>query len=53
MEKFYVTWEEIEELVDLLAKQIAQSGIQIEYIFGYSGEDLSLLLCYPINLGSQ
>ena len=34
MEKFYVTWEEIEELVDLLAKQIAQSGYQIEYIFG-------------------
>jgi uncharacterized protein len=34
MEKFYVTWEEVEELVDLLAKQIAQSGYQIEYIFG-------------------
>ena len=34
MEKFYVTWEEIEELVDILAQQIAQSGIQIEYIFG-------------------
>ena len=34
MEKFYITWEEVEELVDLLAKQIAQSGYQIEYIFG-------------------
>ena len=34
MEKFYVTWEEIEELVDLLAKQITESGYQIEYIFG-------------------
>ena len=34
MEKFYVTWEEVEELVNLLAKQIAQSGYQIEYIFG-------------------
>jgi hypoxanthine phosphoribosyltransferase len=34
MEKFYVTWEEIEELVDLLAQQIIQSDHQIEYIFG-------------------
>lgn len=34
MEKIYVTWEEIEELVDLLSKQITQSGYQIEYIFG-------------------
>lgn len=34
MEKFYVTWDEIEELVDLLAKQIIKSGHQIEYIFG-------------------
>ena len=34
MEKFYVTWEEIEELVDLLCSQIIKSGIQIEYIYG-------------------
>jgi len=34
MEKFYVTWEEIEELVELLCLQIVKSGIQIEYIFG-------------------
>jgi hypoxanthine phosphoribosyltransferase len=34
MEKFYVTWEEVEELVDLLAQQITKSGHQIEYIFG-------------------
>ena len=34
MEKFYVTWEEIDELVNLLAKQIIQSGYQIKYIFG-------------------
>jgi len=32
--KLFYSWEEIEELVDLLAQQIAQSGIQIEYIFG-------------------
>ena len=34
MEKLYYSWEEIEELVDLLAKQITKSGYQIEYIFG-------------------
>ena len=34
MEKLYYNWEEVEELVDLLAKQITQSGYQIEYIFG-------------------
>ncbi len=34
MEKFYVTWEEIDELVDLLAKQITNSTYQIDYIFG-------------------
>ena len=34
MEKFYVTWEEIDELVDLLAKQITNSTHQIDYIFG-------------------
>ncbi len=34
MEKFYVTWEEIDELVDLLAKQITNSTNQIDYIFG-------------------
>jgi hypoxanthine phosphoribosyltransferase len=34
IEKVYITWDEIEELVDILAQQIAQSGIQIEYIFG-------------------
>jgi hypoxanthine phosphoribosyltransferase len=34
MEKFYVTWNEIEELTDLLCSQITQSGYQIEYIFG-------------------
>jgi hypoxanthine phosphoribosyltransferase len=34
MEKFYITWDEIEELVDILAQQIAQSGIQIEHIYG-------------------
>lgn len=34
MEKFYVTWEEIEELVDLLAQQITKSNYQFEHIFG-------------------
>jgi len=34
MEKLHITWEEIEELVDLLAKQIANSEKQIDYIFG-------------------
>ena len=34
IEKFYVTWDEIEELVDLLCSQIIKSGIQIEYIYG-------------------
>jgi hypoxanthine phosphoribosyltransferase len=34
MEKFYVTWDEIEELTDLLCSQIIKSGIQIEHIFG-------------------
>ena len=34
MEKLYYSWEEVEELVDLLAKQITKSGYQIEYIFG-------------------
>ena len=34
MEKFYVTWEEIEELVDLLCLQIVRSGYQITDIYG-------------------
>lgn len=34
MEKFHVTWEEVEELVDFLAKQITNSTHQIDYIFG-------------------
>ena len=34
MEKIYITWEEIEELVELLCLQIVKSGIQIEHIFG-------------------
>jgi len=34
MEKFYVTWEEIEELVDLLCLQIVKSGYQITDIYG-------------------
>ena len=34
MGKFYVTWDEIEELVELLCLQIAKSGIQITDIYG-------------------
>jgi hypoxanthine phosphoribosyltransferase len=34
MEKLYYNWEEVEELVDLLAQQIIKSGRQIKYIFG-------------------
>jgi hypoxanthine phosphoribosyltransferase len=34
MEKFYITWEEIEELVELLCLQIVKSGYQIEHIYG-------------------
>jgi len=34
MEKVYYSWEEVEELVDLLAQQIVKSGRQIEHIFG-------------------
>ena len=34
IEKYYVSWNEIDELVDSLTQQIAQSGIQIENIFG-------------------
>ena len=34
MEKFYVTWDEIEELVELLCLQIVKSGYQIEHIYG-------------------
>jgi hypoxanthine phosphoribosyltransferase len=34
MEKFYITWEEIEELVDLLCSQIVKSGYQITDIYG-------------------
>ena len=34
IEKFYVTWEEIEELVDLLCSQIVKSGYQITDIYG-------------------
>ena len=33
-EKHYVSWDEIDELVNSLTQQIAQSGIQIENIFG-------------------
>jgi uncharacterized protein len=33
-EKYYVSWDEIDELVNSLTQQIAQSGIQIENIFG-------------------
>ena len=34
IEKRYVSWNEIDELVNSLTQQIAQSGIQIENIFG-------------------
>ncbi len=34
IEKFYVTWDEIEELVDLLCSQIVKSGYQITDIYG-------------------
>ena len=34
MEKIYVTWDEIEELVELLCLQIVKSGYQIEHIYG-------------------
>ena len=34
IEKCYVSWNEIDELVNSLTQQIAQSGIQIENIFG-------------------
>ena len=34
MEKIYITWEEIEELVDLLCSQIVKSGYQITDIYG-------------------
>jgi hypoxanthine phosphoribosyltransferase len=34
MEKFYVTWNETEELVELLCLQIAKSGYQITDIYG-------------------
>ena len=33
-EKHYVSWDEIDELVNSLTQQITQSGIQIENIFG-------------------
>jgi hypoxanthine phosphoribosyltransferase len=33
-EKHYVSWNEIDELVNSLTQQIAQSGIQFENIFG-------------------
>lgn len=32
--KTYLSWGEIEELVDLLCSQIIKSGVQIEYVFG-------------------
>jgi len=52
MEKFYVTWEEIEELVDLLAKQIIKSGYQIEYIFGLQRGGLipAVLLSHKLDI---
>jgi hypoxanthine phosphoribosyltransferase len=34
IEKRYVSWNEIDELVNSLTQQIAQSGIQFENIFG-------------------
>jgi hypoxanthine phosphoribosyltransferase len=34
MEKIYVTWDEIEELVDILCLQIVRSGYQITDIYG-------------------
>ncbi len=34
MKKRYVSWNEIDELVNSLTQQITQSGIQIENIFG-------------------
>jgi hypoxanthine phosphoribosyltransferase len=34
IEKCYVSWNEIDELVNSLTQQIAQSGIQFENIFG-------------------
>ena len=52
MEKFHVTWEEIEELVDILAKQITKSGYQIEYIFGLQRGGLipAVLLSHKLNI---
>jgi len=34
MEKFYVTWDEVEKLVDLLSRQIKGSLHPVKYIFG-------------------
>ena len=32
--KIFVSWDEVEELVDILCTQIIRSSIQIDYIFG-------------------
>ena len=52
MEKLYITWEEIEELVDLLAKQITNSEKQIEYIFGLQRGGLipAVLLSHKLDI---
>jgi len=52
MEKFYVTWEEIDELVNLLAKQITNSTYQIDYIFGLQRGGLipAVMLSHKLNI---
>lgn len=51
-EKLCIYWEEIEELVDILAKQIAQSDIQINYIFGMQRGGLipAVLLSHKLDI---
>ena len=52
MEKLYYNWEEVEELVDLLAQQITKSGYQIEYIFGLQRGGLipAVLLSHKLDI---
>lgn len=50
--KIFYSWDEIEELVDLLCEQILKSGKQIEYIFGMPRGGLipAVMLSHKLNI---
>ena len=50
--KIFVSWDEVEELVDILCTQIIRSSIQIEHIFGMPRGGLipAVMLSHKLNI---